>query len=287
MKISVTSYDPCTKLGWKKGFALIKDSGFDGVDVSLEAEDLREITAGDYRAWARSMRTYLDGIGLECLQAHAPCNTVLYGDRFDESHEGFVEVIQAMEIASILGAPIIIVHAVMVPPEFDPSEAVELNIRFYKALLPYCEKFGIRVAIENLYAFCRFRHRYISLLDTPQEMLEVYHGVNSPWITVCVDLGHTSFLDYHAELFVSRLGKGVIGALHAHDTNLLEDSHLLPFTCKMNYPAIIKALKEVEYDGVFSLEIPYFFKNMPKELLADAHRFAAKVARYIADQLEQ
>ena len=286
MKISVTTYEACTKLGWENGLSLIKDSGFDGVDFSLETDVLYEALEGDYREWARSKRAYMDAIGLECVQAHAPCNTVLYGDPLDESHKGFVEVTQAMEIAAIVGAPIIVVHAVMVPPMFDPSEAIDINIRYYKALLPYCEKFGIRVAIENLYAYCAYRERYISLLDTPQEMLAVYHGVNSPWVTVCLDLGHASFLDYHAEHFIPHLGKGVIGAIHAHDTNLREDSHLLPFTGKMNFPAIIQALKAVEYDGAFSLEVPYFFNRLPNELQADAHQLAARVARYIADQLE-
>ena len=103
MKIGTTSYEPCVRFGWKKGLALIKESGFDCVDFSLEKEIVDEI-GGEFRSWATEMRAYLDDIGLECHQAHAPCNTVLYGDKFDESHPGFMDVVNSMETASILGA---------------------------------------------------------------------------------------------------------------------------------------------------------------------------------------
>jgi sugar phosphate isomerase/epimerase len=46
----------------------------------------------------------------------------------------------------------------------------------------------------------------------------------------------------------------------------------------------MKALKDINYDGTFSLEADGFLKKFPPELYEDGLAFMAKVARHLADK---
>ena len=55
-------------------------------------------------------------------------------------------------------------------------------------------------------------------------------------------------------LFRSKtLGKHV-GALHIHDNDLKYDCHDIPFSMDIKFEPIVKALKEIDYKGEFTLE---------------------------------
>ena len=55
-------------------------------------------------------------------------------------------------IASILGAKCIVVHPKQHLPYRRNAETLKkINFDFYKSLIPYCEQFGIKVAVENMW----------------------------------------------------------------------------------------------------------------------------------------
>ena len=71
-------------------------------------------------------------------------------------------------------------------------------------------------------------------------------ALDSPWFVACVDLGHASITGFEPEEFIRGMDSQILRALHVQDTDYLDDRHQLPFLAKLNWPEIMKALKEYE-----------------------------------------
>ena len=69
-------------------------------------------------------------------------------------------------------------------------------------------------------------------------------------------------------------------------TDLMRDSHMLPYLGKHNWDDITKALAEADYQGDFSLEVFNFTRNIPKEELPLALKLASRIAHYLIDWVE-
>ena len=136
----------------KDAIKIIADAGFDAYDISLFdlTKDEYQFNRDDYVEIAKDLRSYADSLGIVCNQSHAPYPSSTGNPEKDEKI--FEKIVRAMEIASILGAKIIVVHPKqhLVYSE-HPDELFNINVEFYKSLIPYCEKFGIKVACENMW----------------------------------------------------------------------------------------------------------------------------------------
>ena len=152
MLLSTQSHMLNTKYDLKTTARFLKDAGFDAYDVSLFMEDSKKeiVFPANYLENAKAIREYTDSIGIVCNQAHAVFPSSVGDEKRDA--EIYDEIIRDMEVASILGAKIIVVH----PKHHlkyaeQPEELFKINVEFYKSLIPYCEKFGIKVATENMW----------------------------------------------------------------------------------------------------------------------------------------
>lgn len=286
MKLSIESFALSQKLGDKGAFDAIKKSGFDAVDYSYYWRNSEEETlfGENFRNYAQDLRNYLDKIGLECSQAHAPFPAPLL-DVYTEENMQYRNVVRSIESASILGAKTIIVHAVT---SFDDKKLLEeCNVRFYRSLIPYCEKFNICVAVENLFYTDKKRNCKKGIFGTPEELKNIIKKINSPYIVGCIDIGHASLTAGEPEDFILKSDFTKIKALHVQDNDYLSDAHTLPFLGKLNFENIMGALKQVNYDGDLTFEIFHFLSRFPKELLPDALNLAVKVGRYLISLYEK
>ena len=75
-------------------------------------------------------------------------------------------------------------------------------------------------------------------------------------------------------------------ALHIHDNDLLNDSHALPFTMKMDFEAIVRALREINYRGYFTMEADQHMNGYTKENAFEGVKKLADTARKLADMFE-
>lgn len=278
MKLSVEIYTLSTKFGDFKAFEMIKDAGFDCVDYSYYRENEREEVLGDnYRNYAQSLRKKLDEIGLECNQAHAPFS-LPYGAKFDASEKKYLQLVHSIESASILGAKNIIVHSITVPEDVD---FMKYNIKYYKSLIPYCEKFGINVAVENLFGFDEKRKCFKGKLGSPAELNAIIKEINSPYIVACIDIGHASLTGYEPEKFIEKINPDILKALHVQDTDYLGDLHTVPYAGSLNWENIMTSLKKVGYDGELTFEIMNYLHKFPDGLVFDAMKLAVSVGRHL------
>lgn len=280
MKLSMELYELNKRFGAFKGAEIAKEAGFDAIDYSYYWEMENEEILGDsYKEYAQNLKKHLDEIGIKCNQAHAPFS-LAYGDVLNETNQKYLWLVHSIESAAILGASNIIVHSIKVPDDVD---FVEYNLKYFRSLIPYCEKFGICVAVENLFTFDATRHCITgrNRLGAPSELNAFIDKLNSPQITACVDIGHASITGFYPEEFIAGMNPKYLKALHVQDTNYTSDSHVLPYTGELNWDAIMKVLKNIGYDGDFTFETTYFTSRFPDELLPEALKLSVAVGRHL------
>ena len=248
------------------GFTAIDFSFFDQVWYSEERED----------AFFLELRKYAEGVGMCFNQAHAPFHSSFSDE--EQTKSRFREIVCAIRRAALLGAKTIVVHPVQhlkYADEGVPQRLFEMNMEFYGKLIPYCQEFGIRVAVENMWQYHPWPKITHSTCSTPQEMIRYLDTLNSPWITGCLDVGHASLVGQSPDEFVLAMGSDRLGALHIHDVTKTEDSHMMPYQGVIDWQKLMQTLAAIGYHGDLTFECDGFFKNLPAELYPEALRLLA------------
>ena len=289
MKISMEGHELRRRYGDKKMIAMLKEAGFDAVDYTLYStqDDLRILLSEgqEYIAHAKEVRAMLDEAGMVCNQAHAETGMRDYF-AYDPSNKKYLEVVRCIEIAGILGAKQLVVHGVGDPLHYDEEKMIQCNVKYYKSLIPYCQQNNVRVAVENLAAMDPASQRYRSFIGTSDVHSRVVTECNSPWIVGCMDIGHAALFQDPVD-FIKRSAPGVIQALHVQDMDYVDDRHMPPFTQDLDWPGIMKALKETGYQGDLTFEIVLYMKRMPDALMPDALKFAHRIGEHLVSLYQQ
>lgn len=287
MRLSVETSAVRDRVGDLRALELIKDAGFDCVDFSYYwTTPGAPVIGEEYVAYAHTVRAKLDELGLVCNQAHAPF-TFKYGGAFDMENPDYCSIVRAVESASILGAAQIIVHSIGIPETDRKTVTFEdYNYAFYKSFEPYCEKFGIRVAVENLFSRDKKRGGFRPRPATPEQLNDFVRLLDSPWFVICVDVGHAALGGYEPEDFIAGMDGALLQAVHIQDGDYLDDRHTLPFLGQFRWAEIMRSLGEVGYEGDLTFEIFKYLKGVPKELLSDALAFAQRTGRHLIGMFE-
>lgn len=292
MLVSNLTHNLTRLYGLEEAIRLNADAGFDAYDISLFALMGNEYPLGfrseNYVEYAKEVRAYADSLGIICNQSHAP----LAHDNGDKAHDEntFNQIVKSLEIASILGAKIAVVHPKQHLPYGVGNNAQilkELNIEFYRSLLPYCEKYGIKVAVENMWQLDPEEEKYVvdSTCSRPEEFCEYVDAIGSEWVVACLDLGHSPIVGQDVPNMIKALGPR-LQALHVHDNDLIGDLHLPPYSGKMDFDAICKALKEINYKGdiTFECDGQIAFKY-PAELVDSSLTHLCNIGKHLRSKI--
>lgn len=265
---------------------MLHEAGFDAYDFSMLKMTSKEpdepLNDDNYREYAKGLRALADELGIVCNQAHAP-----FTNGKKDQREIMDKILRSIEIASILGAKIIVVHPCHHLTYSEHAEELhKINIEFYKSLIPYCEKFNIKVAMENMYQVVNKSHRMVdSTCSRAEEFCSYIDEIDSEWIVGCLDIGHVAVIGENIERMIHTLGNKRLCALHVHDNNLCDDLHTLPYMRNINFDAVLKALRDIEYQGDFTFEADRFLRYMPEELVPHGLRFMLETGRYMASKV--
>lgn len=273
MKLSTTLDVPGRKLGEADGIRQIAAAGFDAFDMSLfrmfEDPQNYPLCRDDYRDYAKRLRAVADECGIICNQSHAPFSSSK-GDPAEDARR-FESIVRAIEIAAIMGARNIVVHPMQHLRYCEGENAArleEMNMAFYRRLIPYAAEYGIRIAVENMWQpkvlpYKEGERIWHSVCSTPAEFCRYIDQLDSPWIVGCLDIGHVSLVDEDIPAFIHALGRERLQCLHVHDTDGVSDLHTLPFFGTIDYAAVCAALAEIGYTGDITFEADNFFNTHP------------------------
>lgn len=283
MKISTEIDSIALHIGEEKAVELVAKTGFDAWDFSMfqmcEKKNgvlvpTNHITAqGDYLAFSRSLKQIGLDNGIICNQGHAP---------FPSSPKSKDWLKRAIECLAEAGGEILIIH-----PMNDGTP--EENAEMYFELLPFAKEHNVKIATENMWNWKKFhKHSCFAACATPESFNAHLDAVNDDFFVACLDIGHAEMKGSNttAVEMIKALGNR-LKALHIHDNDKLHDSHQIPFSMKIDFVPIVKALKEIGYDGYFTLESSYYMDNYKKEDVPECVKSLKNAARKLADMFEE
>lgn len=251
---------------------LLAEAGFRHLDLMLTQREETEKIA-----------EHLQKIGTVVIQSHIPFN------RYKKNDYSVYKktVMQCAENARILGSKILVVHG----DEFDfanmtytPEAALEFNYKFFYDVVDFAEKNGMRVAFE-----CLFQERNRDPEKEPrfcsyvEDLCNLTDKFGTDTVGICWDTGHSK-LQYGDEQFkkLEYAGKRVI-ATHIHDNYYDRDLHTFPFIGDINWQAVIRTLRKIEYKGDFNFELAY--ARLPSGMALDYLKLLYKAGQYIINDL--
>jgi len=290
MLLSTTTDVISLKYGYEKSIEMLAKAGYDAYDFSQFNKPLGEddpLFGENFREYTQSLRALADSLGIVCNQSHAPFPSSVGDNEKDEAI--FKGIVRSMEIAAILGAKCIIVHPKQHLTYRTNADALKrINLEFYRSLIPYAEKFGINVAVENMWQRNPIGgHIVDSTCSRAEEFCEYIDMLDHPRIVACLDLGHVALVGEDHELIIKALGAKRLRALHVHDVDGNVDLHTLPFTSKMDYAKITKALHDIGYGGDLTFEADGFFARFPVDMYQDVACFMQKTGRKLIEMIGQ
>lgn len=143
------------------------------------------------------------------------------------------------------------------------EEKIEKNIEKLQILAEYIKNKEITVCLENLRPHSPEEKELVD--RSADDLLYIIERIGSSKFGICLDTGHLNLTDKNQREFILKAGDK-LKALHIADNDGNTDQHLMPFNRgTVDFPEIIKALKEIKYNGIFNLEIPGE-KSIPLEL---------------------
>lgn len=226
----------------------------------------------DYLSYVRHLKKTGEDNGIYCNQSHAPFPVAVKEIRDNLK--------KSIEISAEAGSKIIIIHP-------DNNKTAEENAEMYFELLPFAKDCGIKIATENMWNWDNSQgHAVKAACSDGEDFLKHILAVNDENFVACVDIGHAEMkgLNTSAESMIRTLGSHV-AALHIHDNDKLRDLHELPFTDKIDFKGVVKALKDINYKGYFTLEADSYLKKEDDEkIIFEKVKSMASVAKRIEDE---
>lgn len=228
---------------------MLRSCGFDGVDLNFsgdffESDQLDQI--------CDNLRT----AGLVCAQVHLPTYG-LFADSGEDDPELEKRIEFALSVMPELGAKWGALHVRSASENgFDREKAMDDNIRWLKRLLTVAEGYGVGIAVENLPTFPD-RPDAPFFSSRIEDQLGLIDGIAHPLLGACWDFGHAHLNIQHKDKLQSQLLQMLgdrLKILHVHGNYATRDSHLPPAIGSVDWEDALAGLKNIGYDGFFSLE---------------------------------
>ena len=185
---------------------------------------------------------------------------------------------RAIRLTPLFGARYLIIHPDM-PFGWDaepaPAFAFATNLELFRAILPIAEAEGVILCIENM-------PMKAHALSRTRRMYEFVQEINHPHLGMCLDTGHANVFGDDCGDMV-RLIAPVLKTLHVHDNLGDKDAHLPPYQGTINWESFTKALREIGFDGVLSIEASLDVRDKTQEGHREAACRMAEIARKLAD----
>lgn len=259
MKISTEIQSISDLVGEEKAIEYIAKAGFDAWDFSMfnmkTSYNLfkrkHPLVSNDYLKFARRLKQIGLDNGIVCNQSHAPYPSL------SKNVRPYLE--RAIECTAEAGGNICIIHP-------TNNQSAQENAEMYMELLPFAKECGVKIATENMWNWdITKKQASFAACATPESFIEHIDLVNDDFLVACLDIGHAEMkgLNTSAVEMINKLGNR-IQALHIHDNDKLHDSHQIPLSMDIDFKPIIKALKNINYNGYFTLESDQFLKKYKK-----------------------
>ncbi|MBE7050921.1 MAG: sugar phosphate isomerase/epimerase [Ruminococcaceae bacterium] len=285
MKISTEIASASKIIGEEKAVELIAKAGFDAWDFSMFSMcpydfankrvvySHHPLAGRDYADFSKKLRYIGEECGIVCNQSHAPfpCN--------NEITKSYLK--RAIECTAIAGGEYCIIH----PNNYDSPTG---NKELFLELLPFAKECGVKIATENMWGWDDVTDRADhAACSSPENFNAHLDEVCDDFLVACLDIGHAEMMgkETNAPEMIRALGKR-LKALHIHDNDKWHDSHQIPFSMDIDFNPVVKALKDINYSGYFTLEADQYLNVYDSDNVFEGIKELSQSARKLADMFE-
>ncbi len=255
MKIGISPGD-FARFGEKR-YEVLRDCGFDCVDYGMA-----DTEAGFYLLSGENLEAALEAekslaaaAGVSFSQVHGPWRWPPRDATEEDRAERLDKMLRSIRMTARLGCKNWVVHPIM-PFGIDELDSElaektwEINVEFMRKLLDVARAEDVVICLENM-PMPRFS------MGSPEAILRFVREMADEHFKICLDTGHVAvFPQLRLGDEVRRLGTE-IRVLHVHDNGGQRDEHLLPYRGIIDWSDFALALRQIGFDGVFSLEPAY------------------------------
>ena len=223
---------------------LLADDGVTAVEVWIDRPEYFDTGSGVEIQAAMSQFTRC---GVRVHSVHSP-----FGSHCDISHptdkiheRGVDALIESIEIASVLEAQYVIVHA---SDLIDEANGITRRLDRARGVLRemavVAEQSGIVLALENL------PPGYLG--HTPEQLFQLLDGTDETAVAICFDTGHANLSGRFEEFAEMLLPRSV--TTHLHDNDGAQDQHQVPGEGIIDWPRFARTYRESGSDAGIMLE---------------------------------
>ena len=282
MKISTEIASIAELVGNHKAVEFCGKAGFDAWDFSmfdmhklmrLPIPGRGKLNSAKYLRLARELKKIGLDNGIVCNQSHAPFPVYL--------PEVKSVLRLAIECTAEAGGEICIIHP-------NNNKSAEENAEMFLTLLPFAKECSVKIATENMWNWNAIKNRSsFAACSTGEDFRKHIDIVDDENFVACLDLGHSEMegSGNGAVHMIKTLGHR-LQALHIHDNDRIHDNHQIPFSMAIDFESVVKALKEIDYKGYFTLEADQYMKAYNKDNAYEGVKRLSESARRLADMFE-
>lgn len=262
---------------WEEKFKAAKLAGFDYMEISVDESDERLARLDWSDEEIENLRSLMRREGMVfptmCLSGH---RKYPFGSKNPETRQRAMEIMEkAIVLAVKLGVRCIQLAAYDVYYEPADEETDALFIAGMKEAVKMAARAGVVLAMEIMDT---------SYMGTISRAMEYLKKIPSPYFKVYPDIGNLSnFADSVPQELA--LGMGEIVAIHVKETKpgVFRDLEFGEGT--VDFEGIFKALHELDYQGMFLLEM--WADNTHGQSVEEAADRIARARKYVTNKMKQ
>ncbi len=230
----------------------LKGHGFSCVDFNMANTNTELYTSPESDTLLLHEKSLADAAGIKIHQVHGPWRSPPRDTTPEDRAERMDKMKKSIRAAALLGCKNWVVHPLM---PFGTDDTVtgnengtwDINLRFMRELLITAKECGVTICLENM-PMTKFS------MAKPSAILRFVEEINDDNFKICLDAGHVAMFEgLSLSDEVRRLGNK-IQVLHVHDNKCGKDLHMMPYFGTADWKAFARSLKDIGFDGVFSLE---------------------------------
>ncbi len=265
MKIGIATFGLFScRQSEKAIYEKVSKIGYDGLDFSLYAKHCtpNEIFLSDRKVWQKyylEKRAMIEDLGLKVFQTHATFPSNYDGNERISEH-CLDQMKREIEATALLGSKYVVIHPINLAfGDYRKEDDFAFNMEFYTKLSDTLNEFDVYLGIENMFEFDTDKRLYVSTgCSLPQDVNKYVESANkmanSDRYVSCLDTGHMNIHSYPPEKAIREIGEK-IKLLHVNDNFGYGDYHNAIGIGSINWNEVAKALKDINYKGVLSLEL--------------------------------